>query len=129
MKPRGRELLWGARDEMARPKRDWTQARQKVEDEGRCRACARGRHELAGHGLRLEAAHLAGRTYDEEVVNPDDVLPLCGPATQFDTCHARLDQRNGLDLLPFLTREEQARMVLHLGMVVAFEKATGGTRK
>jgi hypothetical protein len=95
--------------------RDWTLARQKVEEEGCCRVC----HATG----RLEAAHTVGRAYDVDekdvvVVDPDDVVPLCR------VCHAAFDARR-LDLLPYLTRAEQARAVLHAGIVGAMRRISG----
>lgn len=112
-------------------RRDWTDARKKVDKEGRCRVG--GRH--PGHGGDLEAAHTIGREHDtpkvaqdgdelsvvEELwVNPVDVVPLCRQ------CHALYDHRR-LDLLPYLTPEEQAMAVLRSGGIVsAYRRLTGG---
>jgi 5-methylcytosine-specific restriction endonuclease McrA len=95
--------------------RDWTLARQKVEEEGCCRVC----HATG----RLEAAHIVGRAYDKDeedvvIVDPDDVVPLC------KACHAAFDARR-LDLLPYLTRAEQSRAVLHAGIVGAMRRISG----
>lgn len=95
--------------------RDWTLARLKVEEEGCCRVC----HATG----RLHAAHIVGRAFDKDeegvvVVDPDDVVPLC------EVCHRAFDQRR-LDLLPYLTRPEQARAVLHAGIVGAMRRISG----
>lgn len=72
--------------------------------EGRCRVC--------GATSGLQAAHTIGRKYDDRrtgVVAPADVVPLCLEH------HQQYDARR-LDLLPYLTLEEQARAVLHVGL-------------
>src|SRR3954465_8616183 len=110
---------------MGKTRRDWSLARQKVQDEGQCRVCRR----TPGPGLRLEAAHTIGRSHDQfsdsrglVVVHPDDVVPLCirGGGSG---CHTRYDNRD-LDLLPYLTEPEQAAAVLHVGIVSAYRRLT-----
>lgn len=106
-------------------KRDWSSARQKVVDEGtRCRVCKRT--------LRVEAAHIIGREHDRDsrnglvwghdadacFVRPDRIVPLCGPATDLNTCHGKYDAHR-LDLLPHLTREEEAQAVADVGLEAA----------
>ena len=95
---------------MPRPRRDWTEARGKVETEARCRVCKR-----TDRGL--EAAHVMGRKYDprDGRVEPDDVVPLCRD------CHVEFDLRR-LDLLPYLTIAEQARAVSHVGIARALRR-------
>lgn len=90
-------------------KRDWRKARAKVEQEGRCRVC----HTGSG----LEAAHTIGRKHDDKsgIVNPLDIVPLCREH------HLQYDGRR-LDLLPYLTYEEQARAVSHVGLVGAYRR-------
>jgi hypothetical protein len=88
------------------PQRDWTSARAKVIEEGACRGCGRS-------DRKIDCAHVLGRAYDELVgmvrrVDPRDIVPLCGPVTNPDTCHARYDAHR-LDLYPFLTQEERER--------------------
>lgn len=91
------------------PKRDWTDARAKVEIEGRCRRCG-------GEPPHLEAAHLVGRKLDEPHpdgtkrlwVNPDRIVPLCPED------HAAFDAHR-LDLLGHLSIEEQLRAVADCG--------------
>lgn len=92
---------------MSQPKRDWILARAKVDHEGVCRVC-RTSH-------RIEAAHVIGREHDRDaglnygrdaaggklLVNPDRIVPLCGPATDLSTCHGKYDAHR-LDLLPYL---------------------------
>lgn len=94
------------------PRRDWRDARAKVDAEGRCRHC------LISRGL--EAAHVVGRRHDKPKregskalwVNPDSIVPLCGLEGQ--RCHARYDAHE-LDLIGHLTAEEEARAVLDAG--------------
>ena len=97
---------------MAPKRRDWKAARAKVDDEGECRVCRTG--------IGLEAAHVIGRSYDPPTgkVRPVDIVPLCGP------CHRNYDARS-LDLLPYLTHEEQAAAVEHVGIIGALRR-TGG---
>lgn len=91
------------------PKRDWTLARAKVELEGACRYC----HVEYKH---LEAAHLIGRKHDEPHpdgtkriwVNPDRIIPLCAE-------HHRLFDAHQLDLIGYLSLEEQLRAVSDCG--------------
>lgn len=89
--------------------RDWTAARVKVTTEGACRVC--------GSRSRLEAAHIIGRSHDSSrIVNPLDVVPLCG-----DQCHRAYDAHD-LDLLPYLSLAEQARAVGHVGIIRALAR-------
>lgn len=80
-------------------RRDWSQANHKREYG--CRIC--GRHPA-------ELAHVIGRINDERhgnvlTVHPDSVTPLCREH------HTAYDARR-LDLLPYLTVQEQARAVV-----------------
>ena len=98
------------------PKRDWGDARAKVEGEGQCRVC--------GSSRSVEAAHILGRKHDEPKVGADGrplkelyvdpirVIPLCGPFPE--GCHGK-DHKHELDLLPYLTAGEQAQAVLDAG--------------
>lgn len=107
------------------PRRDWTQARAKVDTEGRCRNCRR--QGGPGTSLFLEAAHVIGREHDQPSLHdervlwvaPIDVVPLCR------MCHALYDDRR-LDLLPVLTVEEQAAAVRKVGIVSATRRMCGG---
>ena len=98
-----------------RIERDWTEARAKVAAEGACRVCGAG---------RPQAAHLIGRRLDRADahgavrVHPDDVVPLCA------RCHRAYDGRR-LDLVPYLTRAEQARAVALVGLVAALRRLSG----
>jgi hypothetical protein len=107
-------------------RRDWSAARLKLEDEGRCRVCQRG-------DVKLDAAHVIGRFRDPEVrpgvrrVDPDAIVPLCGPAVDSDTCHGRYDAHR-LDLLPHLTVDEQVRAVQDAGGLEAARRRITGER-
>jgi hypothetical protein len=88
------------------PRRDWTDARAKVAQEAACRNC--------GTSQNLEAAHVAGRRYDQPKreggktlwVNPLDIIPLCGPFPA--GCHGA-EHRHDLDIKGLLTVDELAR--------------------
>lgn len=105
---------------MAKPERYWDAAREKVEREGRCRAC--------GTQFMLQFAHTVGRAHDQVVdledgsrilyVDPLDGIPLC------IDCHAKYDQRK-LSILEHLNEAEQARAVEHLGILRALHRLTG----
>lgn len=121
--------------------RDWSDARAKIEEEGACRACGRNQY-----NARIEAAHTIGREHDQQLmhgtcegagcagcnqhgvvkwVNPDDVIPLCGPATSTGTCHGK-QHAHLLDLLPILSPEEQVRAVQVTGSIAtAYIKLAG----
>jgi hypothetical protein len=102
-------------------KRDWKAAREKVDAEGCCRVC--------GEMWRVEAAHITGREHDRDsrnglvwgrdpnalFVRPDRIVPLCGPATDTTTCHGKQHAKR-LDLLPYLTREEETQAVADVGI-------------
>ena len=99
------------------PPRDWTLAIAKKEEEGRCRVCN------STEAFGLECAHILGRKYDQPItpglttllVLPDRIVPLCSEETN-GRCHRRYDAHE-LDLLPYLTAEEQAQAVLDAGSV------------
>lgn len=96
------------------PKRDWKDARAKVDAEGVCRIC--------GESANLEAAHVMGRKHDEPktpgsktlYVKPERVVPLCGPFPA--GCHGDVDHHR-VDLLPYLTKEEQVQAVQDAGSI------------
>lgn len=96
-------------------RRDWTFARAKVEEEGRCR--------LAGSGCigPLAAAHTLDRGKDGDlVVDPVDVVPLC-------TQHHQLYDARRISILEVLTHEEQAAAVRKVGIYRAVRRLTSGT--
>lgn len=86
-------------------RRDWTEARRKVEAEGRCRYCR-----AAGP---LEAAHVISRSVkgvDNQMA--DSCIPLCAK------CHRQQHHdRASMKLLAYLTAEEQAAAVLAAGSI------------
>jgi hypothetical protein len=100
------------------PKRDWSDARAKVEEEGCCRVC--------GSGTNVEAAHITGRKHDEPLlgsqtlyVHPNRIVPLCGDYIGDEWrhgCHGRYDAHE-LDLLSYLTTAEQAQAVQDAGSI------------
>jgi hypothetical protein len=103
-KPRRRSL------KRSEPKRDWTLARAKVEEENFCcRVCG---------APGAEAAHILGRKFDQPIspgaktllVLPDRIVPLCPEDHGFYDAHT-------LDLLPFLTAAEQAQAILDAGSI------------
>jgi len=90
-------------------RRDWRVPRAKVDREGVCRVCHRPG--------RLEAAHIIPRSLggtEEEHAT----VPLCRG------CHSEFDAHT-LDLLPHLTRDEQAHAVRLVGMASAWRTITG----
>ena len=98
------------------PRRDWTDAREKVEEEGRCRMC--------GITRGLQAAHITRRSFDAPGpgrktlwVNPDSVVPLCPP------CHASYDAHE-LSILGRLTHVEQRKALEDMGTIEAVRRRT-----
>ena len=118
--------------------RDWTDARAKVDAEGKCRNCGRS-------DVPLEADHISGRKFDgysdcrtcngsgrklasggpcgrcggsgkskTKYVHPEDIVPLCGPVYDPKSCHAKKHART-IDLLPILELHEELRAVRHFG--------------
>ncbi|PLS87308.1 MAG: hypothetical protein CYG60_02560 [Actinobacteria bacterium] len=103
-------------------KRDWSQALEKVQEEGMCR--------YYGLSQDLQAAHVIGREHDHieigprggetRVVQEEDIVVLCS----FHH-HGVYDARQ-LDLLAFLYPYEQARAVLVAGGITkALRRITG----
>ena len=100
---------------MSQPRRDWSDARAKVESEEICRVC--------GRSICLEAAHIMGRVHDPQkgqsktrYVRPESIVPLCGSLAPEFSCHVLYDAHQ-IDLLPYLTKEEQAQAVLDAGSI------------
>lgn len=97
-------------------KRDWRAARMKVDTEGRCRVC-----KAAGE---LDAAHVIPRSVSPVEGSQDEraIVGLCRRH------HTAYDQHR-LDLLPYLTVEEQAHAVVQAGgIAAAYRITTGGAR-
>ena len=100
------------------PKRDWKDARAKVEAEEACRVCK--------VGGKLEAAHTVGRKFDrpkegkkELWVDPLSVVPLC------PECHRAFDSRE-LCIIHVLETDEQVRAVADLGSIETARRHLGG---
>jgi hypothetical protein len=104
------------------PKRDWTDARAKVDHEGCCRICKRT-------DRPLEVAHVLGREHDEPkvskttgeilqelYVHPDRIFPACGPFPE--GCHGDAEYRR-INVLSHLTLEEQLQAVKDAGGIEA----------
>ena len=99
------------------PRRDWSDARQKVQDEGRCRLCS-------ATGIKIDAAHVLGRRFDRPrvegsstkvlYVHPDSIVPLCASTPDRVGCHYRYDAGE-VSILAVLTRAEQVRAVQDAG--------------
>lgn len=113
--PRERKPLERKRRPRRRvPDRVWDQARAKVEEEAACRVC--------GKSVHLEAAHVIDRTRDgfhpvngdplpqPWMVEPDRIVPLCGPSSDPTSCHGRYDYGQ-LDLLGHLTVDEEVQAI------------------
>lgn len=123
--PRTSELRRNKPMKRSAPKRDWTDARAKVEAEGRCRLGPEG---CEG---KLEAAHIVGRAYDQWhphkphvdqlYVNPDSIAVLC-------TRHHREYDLHQTSILETLTTDEQVRAVADTGSILTALKRTTGER-
>src|SRR3954449_8836523 len=93
------------------PRRDWRDANAK---RGPCRYC--------GRRDQIELAHIAGRRFDRPTkpgaktlrVNPDSVIPLCGPFGDSAACHTRFDHGE-IDLWDCVTVEEIEQAIEELG--------------
>ncbi len=106
-------------------RRDWAAAREKVARERVCRVCGLDGMPVSGGG-RIEAAHLAPRRYDPldpatggQRVDPGNIVPLC-------QAHHEAFDAHRLDLLPYVTAEEQAVCVAAMGGIIqAYQRLTG----
>jgi hypothetical protein len=106
-------------------RRDWVDAREKIDGQP-CRVC--------GQTWGVEAAHIAQRKHDKRErgatvvrVEPAGVVPLCGPATTSSTCHGQFDAGT-LDLLPYLSLDEQLEAVRALGGIEAARRRIMGAQ-
>ena len=91
-------------------------ARAKVEREGACRIGAT----VCLNSLGVDAAHLIPRSRipGPECMAESNIVPLCrAHHTAFDA--------GRLDLLPFLTRDEQAYATFLVGIHEAYTRLTG----
>ena len=120
------------------PTPDYTEARAKVDREGRCRVC--GAQE--GYGVHLEAAHVLGRKHDPKdatgrrIVVPEAVVALCRRSQVADLpkdleesrrhggCHPAYDA-HALNLRPYLTDEEWHYAVGLVGLGDAERRTMG----
>jgi len=90
--------------------RNWKKAREKVDSESECRVC--------GSNYMVEAAHTSYVRFDGNTVDPERIVPLC------KQCHMAYDSHS-LDILAYLSYEEQAVVVKDLGIVRAYKRLTG----
>lgn len=96
--------------------RIWTDAIQKIQDEAACRNCGRT-------DKKLDCAHVSGRSFDRpkpgkktKWVDPDDVIPLCGPFGDKDSCHTKYDHHQ-LSIISSLSPPEQLKAVQNFGTI------------
>ena len=89
--------------------RDWTAAREKIAGCG-CRICG---------DTPVDPAHIIPRSRVRPGIGEDarNIVPLCRAH------HAAYDQGRW-DLLPWLTREEQAYAVELVGLAEAYQRTT-----
>jgi hypothetical protein len=93
-------------------RRDWAEARAKVEAEhDRCRVCG---------ASGAQAAHIIARSQGGGQ-SADSIVPLCA-------VHHALYDAFDLDLLPYLTTAEQVEAVRVAGLYRAYRRITGEGR-
>ena len=92
-------------------KRDWTAPLAKVDAERVCRVCK---------SKPVDPAHVIPRSRVAPGIgeNPLNIVPLCR------SHHAAFDAHR-FDLVPYLTREEQANAVALVGISEAMRRLTG----
>ncbi|NCA17727.1 MAG: HNH endonuclease [Betaproteobacteria bacterium] len=100
-------------------KRDWRAFRAKVESEhNRCRICGQS---------PADAAHIIARSQVSAGPgeDPRNCLPLC---RRHHTAYDLADPQTGrtIDLIPYLTNEEQAYAVELIGIERAYRRLVGG---
>lgn len=86
-------------------KRDWTEAKKKCVTEGRCRVCKRA----PSQQHPLTPAHLVHRGMGGDM-SADNIVPLC-------IVHHSAFDKHKLDILPYLTTDEQVTMVRLSGSI------------
>jgi hypothetical protein len=99
--------------------RNWKPMRKKVDaEDGLCRNCG---------GPDAQAAHIIPRSVIPKLghsgldgEDPRNCVPLCNSRG----CHTKYDNHT-LDILPLLTREEQAYAVELVGLEAAYRFVTG----
>jgi hypothetical protein len=94
--------------------RDWTAAWEKVQAEGRCRAAS---NDCSG---QVDPHHIVprGSGLGDAVDAASNIVPLC-------RLHHDLYHGGDLDLLPYLTHDEQAYAVFLVGYVNAGRYMSG----
>ena len=101
---------------MKKKTRSWKEMRAKVDEEdGRCRCCG---------GPHAQAAHIIPRSLVPPGMGGEDALN-CVPLCDVNGCHTRYDAHR-LDILPLLTKDEQAHAVSLVGLLAAYRQITGG---
>ena len=100
-------------------KRDWRAFREKVESEmNRCRVCGQS---------PADAAHIIARSQvsPPKGEDPRNGLPLC---RRHHRAYDIADPQTGrtLDIIPYLTSEEQAYAVELIGIERAYRRLVGG---
>lgn len=120
----------GQKRRRAKPRRDWSDARAKVDAEGACRL-RRGLSSYTCEG-KLEAAHIIGREHDPLMgmvagrdskalwVRPVSILPLC-------SVHHGAYDRHEVDVLHVLSLDEQLTAVEDAGSVESMRRRTAPT--
>jgi len=97
-------------------------ARQKVEDEGCCRVC--GVFSSYCDAAHLWDRSLGGKGFD----NADLIVPLCARIKGGLGCHELYDSHQ-LDILPFLTVDEQVAVVRASGSIARAMRRLCGEAK
>jgi hypothetical protein len=93
--------------------------REKVDAEGgMCRNCG-GPHAQAAHIIPRSLIPKVGHS-DLDGEDPRNCVPLCDARG----CHTAYDMHR-LDILPLLSKDEQAYAVLLVGMASAYRQITG----
>jgi 5-methylcytosine-specific restriction endonuclease McrA len=99
--------------------RKWKDMRAKVDEEdGVCRYCG-GPYAQAAHIIPRSLIPKRGHS-DLNGEDPRNCVPLC----EARGCHSGYDNHN-IDILPLLTKEEQAYAVELVGLAAAFRQVTG----
>lgn len=133
------------------PPRYWPDAIAKRDAEGACRVCGKPNPEAAhlsgrehdpvrpcpldctdgyrdddysGERVLCDACKGTGLV---RYVRPESIVPLCGPATDPKTCHAR-QEAGEIDLIPRLSNDEAACMVADVGLQRAYQSLSGEGR-
>lgn len=96
--------------------RHWSAAHEKVKAEAICRVCSLGAGSMT---IPVDPAHIIPRSRVKPGPgeDPRNICPLCRD------CHRAFDEGK-LDLLPYLTRDEQAYAVELVGLYEAYRRTT-----